>query len=324
MSGKKLSYGSVNLVQQGQHRFYTFSIPSEVLARCCFVVSRDEDPLEGFQRTLDEKRAKEIAAYIDSGLGTIPSSIILSAQEIAEVEYSSKNKGIKFVDNPKSFLIIDGQHRIWGFKFSKTSIRVPVAVYSGLSKRDESRLFIDINSKQKGVSPALLLDIKKLAEYETDIEQLLREIFDTFHSDASSALYGRLSPAKKIKGKITRSVFNTSMRPLVRFFEGKSVDEIYTIMNSYIAAFYQSVLIQNGVSDQLHHTTVFKALCGFFPMIAVKVKDRYGPIYSVDNFAQFLEIVGAKVKVGKLSSPGNAYKPLVKHFEETLKSDFIL
>ena len=81
---KKVSY-SASLVTQGEHRFYQLAMPSETLAKCSFVTTRDEDPDKGFQRMLDEKRAIEIARYIDSGLGTIPTSIILSAQEIAEL-----------------------------------------------------------------------------------------------------------------------------------------------------------------------------------------------------------------------------------------------
>src|SRR5690606_40121758 len=80
MSNKE-SFGSVSLVRQGEHRFYSFTMPSDILAETCYVINRDEDPIEGFQRELDKKRAMEIANYIDSGLGTIPSSIVLSAQE---------------------------------------------------------------------------------------------------------------------------------------------------------------------------------------------------------------------------------------------------
>src|SRR4051812_39977194 len=69
---------AVSQVTQGKHRFYTLTMPSEVLARTCFVIKREEDPIKGFQRVLDTERAKQIAEYIDTGLGTIPNSIILS------------------------------------------------------------------------------------------------------------------------------------------------------------------------------------------------------------------------------------------------------
>ena len=178
------SYSAV-LLTQGEHRFFQLAMPSDVLAECTFVTTRDADPEGGFQRLLDSKRAKEIAAYIDSGHGTIPTSVILSAQEICGLEYDSRNKTISFEVEKTSFLILDGQHRIYGFKLAETKIRVPVIIYDGLDRRDESRLFIDINSKQRGVSSELLLDIKKQAEYENSEEQLFRDVFDRMSTDAT-------------------------------------------------------------------------------------------------------------------------------------------
>lgn len=324
MDEERQSFGSVSLVRQGDHKFYSLTLPSELLADTCYVVNREEDPIEGFQRELDVKRAKEIAAYIDSGLGTIPSSIVLSAQEDADLQYNSSKKTISFKSLRKAFLIIDGQHRVYGFMHATKAFRVPVIIYDGLSKRDETRLFIDINSKQKGVPPELLLDIKKLAEYENDQEEFLRGLFDTFQSDASSCLYGKLSPASKSKGKLTRSTFNTAVKPLVKIFGGKSEEEVYQILNNYFLSFDEAILLRHDLHDQLFNTTFFKAICGFFPIIAAKVKDRFGAIYDADHFYHFLDKVGVTIKTSKLKSTGIAYKPLVKTFEDCLKEDFQL
>ncbi|MCV5626054.1 DGQHR domain-containing protein, partial [Escherichia coli] len=88
--------------------------------------------------TLDEKRAREIADYIDSGHGTIPSSIILSAQPEAEVQIVGKGRTMEFSVHPKAFLILDGQHRVYGFSLAKSAVRVPVVIYVGLSRKEES------------------------------------------------------------------------------------------------------------------------------------------------------------------------------------------
>lgn len=324
MEDERQSFGSVSLVRQGEHKFYSLTLPSELLAETCYVVDREEDPIEGFQRELDEKRAKEIAAYIDSGLGTIPSSIVLSAQEDAELLYNSSKKSISFKMLKNAFLIIDGQHRVFGFIYAKKAFRVPVIIYDGLSKRDETRLFIDINSKQKGVPPELLLDIKKLAEYENDQEEYLRELFDIFQNDTSSCLYGMLSPASKSKGKLTRSTFNTAVKPLVKIFGGKSESEVYQILNNYFLSFDEAILLRHDMHDQLFNTTFFKVICGFFPIAAAKVKDRFGAIYDADNFYHFLDKAGLAIKTSKLKVSGTAYKPLVKTLEECLKEDFQL
>ena len=201
--GQKVRY-SVSLVTQGNHRFYTLTIPSDVLAKCCFTSTRNEDPEEGFQRLLDRRRAEEIAEYIDNDFGTIPNSVVLSAQPAAEFKVVGNGKSVEFNVDPKAFLIIDGQHRVYGFHLAKTMLRVPVVVYNGLSRGEEARLFIDVNTKQKPVPTELLLDIKRLAEAESDSEALLKDVFDLFDHSNDSALLGLTSRASRSRGKVSR------------------------------------------------------------------------------------------------------------------------
>ena len=98
---KKHSY-SCTLITQGRFKMYSATFFSDVLTDCSFVTTREEDKEEGFQRLLDKKRAQNIAHYIDKGLGTVPSAVILSAQPESEFEYDSKNKVIKFIGDEKA------------------------------------------------------------------------------------------------------------------------------------------------------------------------------------------------------------------------------
>ena len=147
-TGNRVSYAG-RLIRQGRHRFYTLTMPSDVLAETCVVDTREENPDEGFQRLLDENRAQEIAEYIDQGFGTIPCSIVLSAQPEANLDYNSRTQVLSFKKARRAFLILDGQHRVFGFKRAQTRLRVPVVIYNGLRKAEEARLFIDINTKQR-------------------------------------------------------------------------------------------------------------------------------------------------------------------------------
>ncbi|MDY6900790.1 MAG: hypothetical protein SWZ49_22325, partial [Cyanobacteriota bacterium] len=82
-------------------------------------------------------------------------------------------------------------HRVYGFNLAKSKkIRVPVVIYNGLNRQEESRIFIDINTKQRPVPNELLLDIKRLAEYETDSEQIILEVYDLFNERTDSLLLG--------------------------------------------------------------------------------------------------------------------------------------
>ena len=224
---------------------------------------------------------------------------------------------------PRSFLILDGQHRVFGFSKAKSRLRVPVVIYAGLSRRDETRLFIDINSKQKGVPNELLFDIKKLAEYETSTEERLREVYDLFHSNTQSALLGITSPSAKSKGKISRSTFNIAAKPLLLLFEGKSPSEFFEILNAYLVAFKVG-MAELQSEEYFTQNIVFRSLMAFFPTVAAKVKDRYGPDYSIDNFWDILTPLFKAIKPIKFSHPGNSITNLSEDFEQYLRSDFRL
>ncbi len=313
---------SVSLVTQGRHRFYTLTMPSDVLAKTCFVTTREEDPQVGFQRVLDKERAKQIADYIDSGLGTIPNSIVLSAQADANLKVVGKGKTIEFMAARKSFLVLDGQHRIFGFSLAKTKLRVPVVIYNNLSKRDESRLFIDINTKQRPVPNELLLDIKKLAEYESDAEKLFGEVFDLFCGETSSPLFGMLSPATRTSGKISRVTFYAALKPLFSVFEKNDSQYVYEVLHAYVRAFKEGCSKLNA-SRAILNPTVFRAMMQLFPEVGGRVKDRF-KTYTADNFSAVLDPVFQKLKPADLLRPARSHVELLELLSKALKQHFTL
>ena len=310
-----------NLITQGKYKFYSLTLECNLLAKICYVTTREEDPKAGFQRVLDQKRAQEIADYIDSGLGTIPNSIILSAQREAELKIIKGGKILEFIEKPNSFLILDGQHRVYGFTLARSKLRVPVVIYNDLSRQEESRLFIDINTKQRPVPNELLLDIKRLAEYETDSEHLIMEIFDLFNQRTDSPLLGLMSPAKKTTKKLNRVTFNAAFKPLLRIFQGKEVEEIYEIIRDYIYAFI-ACLNRLDAEQTITKPTVFRATMQLFKEVVHKVKDRHGSDYSVDNFLDVLNPIFVKARPSWFTHAKNI-KNLCDKLKQEL-NDFVL
>jgi DGQHR domain-containing protein len=235
---KKLSFPAL-LLTQNKHRFFFATIPVDSLFPSCFVSRRDEEPLAGFQRALNESRAIDISEYLAGGDGSIPSNIVLSAQTIADFAYDRKTKSLSFTEHTQAFLVLDGQHRLWGYQKCRKRHRVPVAIYQGLSRADEAKLFIDINTTQRGVPAALLLDIKHVANVETTREATLRDMFDRLRQDSESPLVGRLSPAKSIHGKISRVTFNRAIGSILT--SGVMLDteptNRYKLLRNYLNAF---------------------------------------------------------------------------------------
>ncbi len=313
---------SSSLIRQGRHKFYTLSIPSDVLAKTTFVTSRNEDPKEGFQRTLDKKRAQEIADYVDSGLGTIPSSIILSAQPDANLKLIGGGKTLEFEAAEKAFLILDGQHRVYGFSLAKTSLRIPVVIYNNLTRVEETRLFIDINTKQKPVPNELLLDIKKLAEYETDDQRFKGDIFDLFSDQNDSALAGLMSPSTRARGKISRTTFYSALTNLTPLLSSNDPSEVYTIINQYLSA-VTILFTKLKIEDHIVSPNLFKALMNLFPETARRVKNKYGK-YSIDGFLEILTPMATRISVTKITKIQRGYQEIYQHLSQAFKNDFSL
>lgn len=313
---KRESY-SCSLISQGTTKFYSLTMPSDVLANTCFVSTRDADPKDGFQRMLDITRAKEIADYIDSGKGSIPTAIILSAQPEANLQYSSKNKTVEFNSTQNAFLILDGQHRIYGFSLAQTAVRVPVIIYNGLSRKEETRLFVDINTKQRPVPTELVLDIKSLAEYESNIDAFCREIFDLFSERSDSILLGLMSPAEKKSGKISRVTFNAAIRPIYGVFGEREAEEIYSFLNAYLKAMSNG-LQKKGI-DSITKPTIFKAIMQFFPNVARLVDG----VYTVERFSDVLAPLFGGASPTKILK-ATSIKAVCTHFSECLNRGFTL
>jgi DGQHR domain-containing protein len=314
---------SVSLVTQGNHRFYTLTMPSDVLAKTSTVDTRASSPIDGFQRKLDTRRADEIAEYIDNGVGTIPTSIVLSAQPEAELVYKRDRRSITFKVTPKSFLILDGQHRVYGFAKAKASLRVPVVIYNNLTRAQECRLFIDINTKQRPVPNELLLDIKRLADAETNDESLLRDIFDKFSTEPGSPLLGMMSASVRASGKLSRVTFNAALRSVEDTLASTDADEAYPVLAAYLQAWMEQLNSWN-CSDRITNPVVFRAIVLLFPDVAQRVEDRHGKKFSAANFRNLMEPLFRKLSATAVKNSGNSHVTLHESFQKKLRQQFTI
>ena len=288
---------------QGEHRFYTLTLPTDLLGRTCYATTREEDAQTGFQRVLDIKRAQEIANYIDSGLGTIPSSIVLSAQPEAELAVVDRGKTIQFREASKAFLIIDGQHRVFGFTLAKTELRVPVVIYNGLTKTQESRLFIYINTKKRPVPNELLIDL--------------------FNESSNSPILGLMSPSSKAKGRISRVTFNHGVRHLLPVISNVSTIGSYEILANYLRALIVVIELRNH-SVSIVDPTTFRGLMLLFPAVAQRVQELKGKLYTEADFFEIIDPMFERVSVTRLAKTGNSPRTFAQIFEEALKPKFAL
>lgn len=318
--GERVRY-SASLILQAGKQFYSITMPTNILAQCCYVTSRDEDPKVGFQRVLDKKRAQDIAKYIDIEGGTIPGSIILSAQSNADLQLVGGGKTIEFTFNKKSFLVLDGQHRIYGFSLAENALRVPVIIYNGLTPTEEARLFIDINTKQRQVPNELLLDIKQLAERENEKEILLREIFDLYENDPTSALKGLLSASRRQNNKISRVTFNLAFKLILPIFSEAIPKQIFQTTNTYLSAF-QDAFSELNIDDKFTNPTVFRAVMDTFPEVARISAAQNGKSFTKNHFFSVIHPIVDRLSKSKFEKSLNSQKELSALFASTIKKDF--
>jgi DGQHR domain-containing protein len=311
------------VVAQGKHRFFSLVLPSDLLAQTCTVEARAENPIDGFQRLLDERRAKSIARYIDAGFGTVPGAVVLSAQTRAHLSFDKETGALAFRNDPKAFLIIDGQHRVYGFKLAKSSVSVPVVIYNRLTRAQECRLFMDINTKQRPVPNELLLDIRRLSEVETETEALLHNVFDLFHKRKDSALAGFLSPAERKKGMISRVTFNAGLRSIKSAFVGAPAEEVYAVLNAYLRACRHGLGL-HAIDENIANPALFKALMLLFTNVAERVSDRHGGKYTVGNFEDVLIPFFRRLKKSDLPRAGMTHIVLHEHYSKALSAGFML
>ncbi|MGI9440002.1 MAG: DGQHR domain-containing protein [Parvibaculales bacterium] len=110
-------------VQQGDLEFYTTSVcVKDALSDGFYNVDHlDAETDKGFQRILEKVRAKKIADYILKNIGTangvfIPTAIFAATDQ--PIEFDEAHSMISFDEGALPFNIVDGQHRLEGFKLA--------------------------------------------------------------------------------------------------------------------------------------------------------------------------------------------------------------
>lgn len=267
-----LSFPAIKVLGDGDVIHYLTAIPAKKLFPACYVARADEDPKTGFQRTLSEKRADSIAEYLDDG-NVIPGAVILSAKATAAVTYDESTRMLKYIDAPKAFFVIDGQHRLYGASRGKRDVVLAVAILTSLDLEDEARYFNDINGEQRGVPATLQLEIQKFTEPQGSPDQLRIKVFHALNSRVDSPLANRLSATKSVPGKLTHVPFKNAVQPLFETkLKGLSEEKIVQLLVSFLSA-TEEILVQSEVSEKkLSNAAFFQALFFAFPGILDQVR----------------------------------------------------
>lgn len=210
-------------VRQGNLTLYTTGIPVRDLVTQNFYSVETLDPTDqtdsGYQRVLNEGRARRLADYLISGLDTrdsfLPTSVLLATS--ASLDYDPDTE-LLVIDTETigSFSVVDGQHRLEGLRLAALrdervlDFEVPVNIAVELPHLHQMCHFLIVNSTQKSVDKSVEQRIMSRLTAAIDVDDVpslprwIRKIVDKGEIDQAIKMVDFLNTTdgSAWKGKI--------------------------------------------------------------------------------------------------------------------------
>ncbi len=255
---------------------YVLAIPGIWLLKHTTPSWRLSDPEQGFQRIVQEKRAREIALAVLDQQRTFPNAIIL-ATDTPKFEI----KGDKMtIPSDAKFLVVDGQHRLWAQKFSKYEAEYACVIHLGLTEVEMARLFLEINDNQKRVPSSLRWDLVRLVRPEDDpFAVAATETVFQLASDDESPLYQRIDlTGEQSEIQLKQGSIAPELKPLFTKRSplfGLSFNQQYQIIVQYLIAIRETDRHgwMTGVSP-FYRARVLRVLIRLMPEIIQAIKKK--------------------------------------------------
>ncbi len=234
-------------VRQKKVTFYSGVINSKEFANAVTVVPRSEDPKKGIQRILNSQRVKSIAEFVRKENGIIfPNSIILNCSK----ETIYKNGELIVPDKKDSILLIDGQHRFEGVVKSGVNMPLIVTFFIGLPVKDQAKIFLKINSTQKGINTSLVYDLFHLTRSGENVDMIAVDLVYKLNEENGSPWFGMIktNDARTKKEATNSASFIAPLKKILKsrdgIFSNLDFQHQYVILENYFNA------IKNLFPDQ--------------------------------------------------------------------------
>ena len=187
-------------------------------------IERDEEIL-GIQRELKKNKVSQIKDYLKSVDATFPNSIIVNTK--SKYIINENDNCIELKVNEETFTIIDGQHRLEGFRNSTNeNFDLILTIFKDLKKSQQADVFSTINSQQTKVDPSLNLNLELHSAVMTP-KRMMIEVAQSMNYDTKSPWYNNIQMlGSKKEGIISLSAF---VKPLLSMTYRES--DYYLIRN---------------------------------------------------------------------------------------------
>jgi len=286
------------VMEQNGQLLYCFVMGSDRLRRISYVTPRSKDDPEEIQRLVDVRRAKKIGEYIKQDNAVLPNAIVVSLTDEVEVRKTGK-KGVETLHFPseegKFAYILDGQHRLEGFKYSDgRAFDLPVVALHGADDSLRGKVFADINSKQVPVSDVNLLSLYYQIKDATADETAVMDVLIPLNGDQNSPLRGKIKMMDQDKGTwIKNSAMNRLISPHLEggVLAGKNSAQRTQIFKNYFSAIKATWPEAWGDNRKynLCKTVGFEIMLGVFPFVIRRCDLNMGASYTADNMVKMME-----------------------------------
>lgn len=192
---------------------YVALIPGKWLLNHVTPSWRIADPIEGFQRIVNEKRAIQIAKTVLDQERGFPNAIILATPQ---KKLTTNGNKIALTEDSK-FLVVDGQHRLWAQKFSDYDAPYTCMLHLALDEQDMAKLFVEINDNQKRVPSSLRWDLVRLVRDNDQTEVRASDLVYELATSDASPLQQRIDLTGEVKElKLKQGSFAPEIQSLIK------------------------------------------------------------------------------------------------------------
>lgn len=255
---------------QNDPQILTAIIPGLWLLKNTTPTWRIKDPKSGFQRMVNEDRAKAIAVAVLDQQRTFPNAIVLATN----IKVDNPLQGKVTLPDKVRFLVVDGQHRLWAQNFSKYEAPYICVIHFGLKEREMAELFIEINDNQKRVPSSLRWDLFRLVRPGDDPNAVrTSDLVYDLASSKKSVLYQRIDltgeqPKIDLKQGSVAPAIHTLISGAKSPLKDIAYDVQLKVFLDYLAAMKECDSdAWNNATSPLYSARVFRAAMRLMPDI---------------------------------------------------------
>ena len=303
-------------VKQGDLTLYTTSLKvSDLLSRNFYSIERldPNNQNSGYQRVLNETRAKRLAKYLISGLDAgdsfIPTSIFMATDK--ELKFYPENNTLEIdVSEIGPFSIVDGQHRVEGFRIAATEdkrieeFEIPVNIAVSLSGLAQMAHFLIVNTTQKSVDQgvsqqilARLTDTLMTEELPTIPDWIMRAVekgdngkalsfVHYMNTNDKSPWFGKIKMAndEDASGTINQA---TAVKTIIKFIlvaNNPLLEQEAKLQNAVFTNYWQAItdLINPNEQTTLYKSVGFEQFSQFFVPFISHILSKHGKKLTID------------------------------------------